>query len=409
MQIELRPITPDEYTAFMQANFTAFGVHATEDALARERPMVELDRTVAAFEDGRVVGTAGNITMELTLPGGARQPTAGVSWVAVLPTHRRHGILRQMLHALLEDARRHGEPVAALTASEGAIYGRFGFGVATSKMDVTLDRRHAAFLRPWTLSGRLRLVDHDEIFAALPGFYERSQRLRPGAISRNSGWWQAYLANPAPTRQEEGPRYNVVYESPAGEVEGAALYRIASKWEEGIASSTVTAYDFYAATTEARAALWQYLVNLDLVETVRAVSRPLDEPLRWMLADPRHLRVSRLVDDLWLRLLDVPTALAARRYAAGDRLVFEVTDAFRPESAGRYELVATQEGAECKRTTDEPDLTLDVADLAAAYLGGARFTTLTQAGRISVRTPGAFRRADALFDTGLLPYCATPF
>jgi predicted acetyltransferase len=409
MQIELRPITPDEYTAFMQANFAAFGEHLSEDLLARERLMLEFDRSVAAYDGGRIVGTAGNITMDLTLPGGARLPMAGVSWVSVLPTHRRHGILRQMMQALLEDARSHGEPLAALTASESSIYNRFGFGIATSKMDLILDRRNAALLRPAASSGPLRLVDHDEILKILPGLYERSRRLRPGALSRNAGWWQSYLANPAPTRQSDGPRHNVVYESPSGEIEGAALYRIANTWEEGLASGVLTVYDFYDATAEARAALWQYLLSLDLVQTVRVVNRPLDEPLRWMLAEPRRLRVTRLMDDLWLSLLDVPAALAARRYAASDRLVFEVTDAFWPESAGRYELAASQEGADCKRTTAEPDLTLDAATLGAAYLGGVRFTTLAEAGRVSASTPGAYRRADALFDTGGVPYAATPF
>jgi predicted acetyltransferase len=409
MQIELRPITADEYTAFMQANFMAFGVHPSDDALARERLMIEFDRTVAAFDGRSIVGTAGNITMELTLPGGAHLPTAGVSWVSVLPTHRRQGILRQMMQALLEDARSRGEPTAALTASESSIYGRFGFGIAASKMDVTLDRRNAAFLRSATTSGSLRLVDHEEILTILPDLYERSRRLRPGAVSRNDGWWRSYLLNPAPTQQDEGPRYNVVYESPSGEIEGAALYRISETWKDGVAAAVLTVYDFYDATAEARTALWHYLFGVDLVQTVRAVKRPLDEPLRWMLADSRRLRVSRLTDDLWLNLLDVPTALAARRYAADDRLVLEVTDTYWPERAGRYELVATLDGAECKRTTRKPDFTLDAATLGAAYLGGVRFTTLEEAGRVSAATPGACRRADALFDTGIVPYSGTSF
>ncbi|HEV8191448.1 MAG TPA: GNAT family N-acetyltransferase [Ktedonobacterales bacterium] len=409
MQIELSPITPDEYTAFMQANFAAFGEHPSDDALSRERLMIEFERTVAAYDGGRIVGTAGNMSMELTLPGGAHLPTAGLSWVSVLPTHRRQGILRQMMQALLEDARNHGEPIAALMASESSIYGRFGFGIATSKMDVTLDRRKATFLRSVRPSGSLRLVDHEEIFAILPNLYERSRRLRPGALSRSAGWWQSYLANPPDTRQNEGPRYNVVYESPSGDVEGAALYRIANTWEEGLASGILTVYDFYDATAKARAVLWQYLLSLDLVQTVHAVNRPLDEPLRWMLEEPRLLRTSRVTDNLWLNLLDVSAALAARRYAASDRLIFEVTDAFWAGSAGRNELVASPEGAECKRTTAEPDLALDAAALGAAYLGGVHFTTLADAGRIFERTPGACRRADAIFDTGVVPYCATPF
>jgi predicted acetyltransferase len=188
-------------------------------------------------------------------------------------------------------------------------------------------------------------------------------------------------------------------------------YRVKQEWTNAVPQHTVMLMgsQFVALDRVARAALWRYCLNLDLTQTVRAVGFPVDEPLRWMLADSRRLRVTSLRDDLWVRLLDIPAALSARRYLASGRVVFAVADAFLPENVGCYELVGGSEGAECRRTTGEADLALDVADLGAAYLGGVRFSTLAQAGRVEERTSGALARADTLFASDPAPYCATPF
>jgi predicted acetyltransferase len=206
-------------------------------------------------------------------------------------------------------------------------------------------------------------------------------------------------------------RFHVVYEAPGGEVEGIAAYRVKQDWEDGLTRSSVRilSSQFVALTPVARVALWRYLLNLDLIQSVRGVGFAVDEPLRWMLVDPRRMKPTALRDDLWVRLLDIPASLAARKYSATGRVVFEVADTFCPETAGRYELEAGPEGAECRRTTREADLALDVADLGAAYLGGVRFDTLWQAGRIEEHTTGAAARADALFRSDPAPHCGTPF
>jgi predicted acetyltransferase len=200
-----------------------------------------------------------------------------------------------------------------------------------------------------------------------------------------------------------------MYRSSSGDIEGAVLYRIKQQRKDGLSTSTLLVNPLIAVTPEASAALWRFCLDIDLVRTIRATNRPVDELLRWMLADPRRLRTTALLDDLWLRLIDIPAALSARRYTASDRLVLQVSDPFCPENGGRYVLDAGPDGAECRSTTAEADLALDVADLGAAYLGGVRLRTLARAGRVVECAAGAVERASALFASDPPPWCATPF
>jgi predicted acetyltransferase len=205
----------------------------------------------------------------------------------------------------------------------------------------------------------------------------------------------------------------VSYVSAFGSVDGASHYRIKPSWDQGVPAHTLEVSELLAASPAAYSELWRYLLSVDLVHTIRVVRRPVDEPIRWLLADPRRLRLSRLTDDLWVRLLDVEAALVARGYRSHDRLSFDVADGFRPEVAGRYQLEAGPEGAECRRIPAEPgthaDLSLDISDLGSTYLGGVSFSTLARAGRVIEETPGALARADLLFATDRAPYCGTPF
>lgn len=409
MELDIRPITPEEFPAFIRTNEAAFGHVSSEEEIERWRSLFEIDRTLAVFDEGRIVGTAGAFSFELTLPGQRLLPVAGVTAVGVLPTHRRRGILRALMRRQIDDVRQRGESVAILTASESTIYGRFGYGLATSVIHVEIDRRHTAFARRWDFAGRFDLIDYEQAIAVLPMLYDRSRRLQPGAVARTPQHWKVYLQLPAAISDGAGPRFYVTYRTSAGQVEGIAHYRIKPQWQDGIASSTLLLRELIAQTPEAHAALWHYCLNVDLVQTIEADRRPVDEPLRWLLADPRRLRVTSLVDDLWVRLIDVPAALAARRYGTSDRLVIEVSDAFCPENAGRYELEGGPDGAACRSTAAPPDLALDVAALGAAYLGGVRFKTLAWAERVRELTPQALERADKLFASEAVPWCGTPF
>jgi predicted acetyltransferase len=190
---------------------------------------------------------------------------------------------------------------------------------------------------------------------------------------------------------------------------GYASYRLRNlDWDAaGLANGVLEIHDLIADGPVARAALWRFCLNVDLVSTVRALSCPLEEPLRWMLAEPRRLRTTRLSDWLWVRLVDVAAALAGRRYTTPGSIVFEVVDGFA-DQGGRYALEGGPEGADCRPTTADADLVLSAADLGAAYLGGVGFETLRRAGRVEA-TAGAAARADAMFAIQPGPYCATEF
>lgn len=413
MPFEIRPVSSDELIAYAHAGEAAFGYRPTEQDIARNRSVFEADRSLAAFDGGQIVATAGAYSFDLTLPGGTSLPVPGVTWVGVLPSHRRRGILRAMMDRQLGDVRARGEALAILNASESTIYGHFGYGIASSALTWELDTRHAAFLRPPESTGRVRLIEHERaLHEVFPALYDRVRRAQPGALSRTPAYWGALLDAPDTPVDGAGPRFYIAYESGEsgdGQVDGIAQYRLKRQWEMGLPASVLQVRDLFAATPAAYTALWRFLLDHDLVQTVRALGRPVDEPLRWLLTDSRRLRMLAVNDDLWVRLLDIPAALGARRYATPGAVVFAVADALRPENAGRYALDGGPEGAECRLTTAEADLALDVADLGAAYLGGVSFGTLARAARVEERTPGALARADALFASDPAPWCGTPF
>jgi predicted acetyltransferase len=395
---------------FIRVDGAAYSSPQTDEEIESVRGSFEFDRSLVAIEDGRFIGSATAMSFELTLPGYTTIPVAGVTWVAVLPTHRRRGILTALMRRQLEDVRARGEALAVLTASESLIYRRFGYGAATSVMYTEIEKGHSAFLSPVNHSGRFRFVAHTKaVSEILPPLYDAARHACVGELSRTAAkWWGQYRLANAPGAGF-GPHLFVVYESDAGRLDGAVIYRANLEWTNGVPDGTLEIIELIARTSEAYAALWRYCLDVDLVARIRGRHRPIDEPLRWMLADSRRLRVTHLADNLWVRLLDIPTALSTRRYAMAGRLTIEVADAFLPDLAGRYTLEASLDGSTCARSDHPADLSLDVAALGATYLGGVSFTTLAQAGLIFEQTPGALARADALFAACPAPFCSTRF
>jgi predicted acetyltransferase len=409
MDIDIRPITPEQGDQFSDVLATAFGETLSEEERADHDRWFEYDRSIAAFDGDRMVGTGGAYSMDLTLPGLTTIPIGGLTAISVLPTHRRRGILRSMIAYHFEEVERRGELVSALGASESVIYGRFGYGMATTFADYEIDPRRGQFLRPVASRGRLRLLEPEETAKIVPPLYDRYRRGQPGELSRPQMWWDVYARDPEWSRQGASRHYDVVYESGPGRVDGWVSYRIESRWPNGLAANIVKVRMLVGLTVEAEAALWRYLLDLDLAGTIKLIDRPADDPIRWRLADPRRLRVTEVGDQLWVRLLDLPGALAARRYAVDDALVLEVSDALRPRNQGRFRLEGGPDGATCEPTTAEPDLALDVADAGAAYLGGASLVSLARAERVAERTPGALLRADRMFAASPPPICTTHF
>jgi predicted acetyltransferase len=404
MDFELRPVSTAELPAYLRTNAAGFGLAV--ERTRRHMAEWELERTLAAFDGERIVAGSRNYSLELTLPGGAVIPAAGVSDVSVLPTHRRRGLLRTMMDRLLDDADAHDEPVAMLTASEGGIYGRFGFGVSIRTSTVEVDTAAVEFLgdRP---TGTLRMLELDEARALEPEVFERARRVQPGAVSRFDPWWidEQFHA-------DFGVRFDVAYEAEGGTVDGYLTYGLRSQGTMHGPAYRLIFRELTAVTPDAAQALWRYACEVDLVRTVVALNAPLDFAAGWTLRSPRAARQTDVRDFLWTRLLDVPAALGARAYSAPGTLVFEVHDGLRPggRADGRFALdAAAGGGATVTAVSSEPDFVLDVATLSAAWLGGVRFSTLLRAGRVDELTPGATQRADAMFVSSPEPAALTWF
>ncbi len=312
-----------------------------------------------------------------------------------------------MMRRQLDDMHQRGEPLAALYASEAPIYGRFGYGLATYMAEIEIPRSHAAFLEPRSIAGRVVMVDVPAAVDAFTQVWSQAQPTQPGMLTLDARWWRNQLADLESTRQGFSPQYRVVYEL-EGKPAGFALYRIKMDWDATGPIGVLRVEHLIAASADAYAALWRYVLEVDLIARVTAEGRSVDEPLRFLLADSRQPK-TRVDDGIWLRLVDVAKALAGRRYATEGRLVLRVRDAFAPWNDGHYELNGGPTNAACEQCTDDPDLELSAADLAGVYLGGNRFHTLHEAGRIQELHRGALSRADAMFATDRAPWCPSHF
>ncbi len=403
MDVEYRPIALDEFDAFLRAGIVAFG----QEPLAPETPLgfavSELDRTRAAFFGDELVGSARNYSFELTLPGGAVVPAAGVSWIAVLHSHRRRGVLRGMMAALDDDAVAHGDAVSILTASEGGIYGRFGYGAATWRTHLHVDRAHAAFVSAPPDGGQFHYLSRAEALERFPAVFARAMPLRSGMVSRPDAWWEESLFNFAPPSKAS---FFVLHEADDGTPDGFLTYEISGDFAEGINRKTLRVLDMVALTSDVRALLWQFAFSVDLVETVSASQIAPDDPLRFLLTDLRRFRVDAVNDHLWLKVIDVERALAARRYATTECVVLEIHDG---STVTRVELDGAPDRAQCRTTKASPDLVMGISQLGSIYLGGVRSEQLAAAGRVDEQTPGALARVDAMFASYPSPHCCTWF
>jgi predicted acetyltransferase len=408
MDITLRSATQDELPAFSRAVATAFGSIGTDAEVSEWVLGLEADRTIAAFDGDTMVGTAGAFTFELTVPGGALVPAAGITVVGVHPTHRRQGLLRRMMDMQLDDVAARGEPLAVLNASESVIYSRFGYGLATFITHWTMRTEGTVLTSPSRAEGRIRLVEPKDASTIVPALYDAARKRSVGEVTRGPDVWQHFFGD---RPDGKGPRkvFTAIHESNDGQPDGFARYRVQEDWSNGIATHTIEVDDLYALDDEVDAALWQFLLDIDLVATIKARSRPVDEPLRFRLADPRRLVTTQVTDHLWVRVLDPAVALASRTYTGDDRIVVGLTDAFRPANDGRWAITPTDEGATVERTETAPDLSLGVSDLGSLYLGGVSATTLARAGRVTEHTRGALARADRLFGVQPAPCCLTHF
>lgn len=399
---------PERFRDALDACAAGFGAPRwKDDGVERERTVWEPDRVFAMEEGGAYVGTATAYSFEMTVPGGDRVAAAGVAQVAVLPTHRRRGVLREVMAALLAQAVERGEPYALLNASESGIYGRFGFGGADRVQRIELDTDHVEFAVP-VAPGSVRLIDARAAAGVLADLYERWGRRRPGSVGRTEAWW-ALMLEEAPSWRGGGDPFVAVHHDASGAPDGYATYRSIEEWQRGHPRGRIEVRELEGATPDVEAALWRFLCDIDLRTRVVAQYRPLDDPLPWRLTQPRRAWITDFSDLLWVRPLDVARVLGGRRYAVEDALVLEVLDPFRPDQAGTYRVEGGPDGAECLRVDRPADLRLDVSVLGSVSLGGIDAGELGAAGRLTELTPGAVARADRFFRWRPAPFCSTTF
>ncbi len=379
----LRDITDDDWPGVALLAATSYGAFWRPETFAAWRTLMPPRGSVIVSDGDDVVGMAHYVDLRLTVPGGAILPTAGITWVGVAPTHRRRGLLRAMyteLHQRFADA---GYPIAGLTATEGGIYGRFGYGPATVETELTLDRRFARFHRDAIDPGGVRIVRPREHRDELAAIYDRFRRITPGGLERPLPLWDDLLADWEDSRRGGTPWYCFLHP------DGYLLYRSHGR------PRTVRVEEFTAVTPESHVALWRALIGLDLVEAISISSHPAD-PLPHLLDNPRLVRTTGSEDGLWLRIMDVASALRARRYFLDLDTVIEVDDGFRSDG-GRFALEIRDGQARCVRTDAPAEFVMDLDVLGSLYLGVQRATTLAAANRIRGGTPASLTLLDAAF------------
>lgn len=407
-EIEIRELRPDALEDWLRALEIPFGSELHEKDLESFTNVVDPTRSLAAYDGDAIVGTSSAFRFDMTIPGG-ELPTAGVTMVGVLPTHRRRGVLTGMMRTELHDIHSWGEPLAALWASEGSIYGRYGYGLATKQASIDVERDRAVFLTKTEPIGRVRLLTIDEALKAFPPVYDRIRKQTPGMMSRTEAFWRfEHLRDEEHMRHGSGPLFCCLLEID-GRAEGFCLYRIESRWEH-VPKSVVHVGQALATGDRATRELWNFLFGIDLVERVRTrfSALPLDHPLFMALGEPRRLQF-RVADGLWVRIIDLREALTRRGYAQSGRLVIEVRDEICPWNTGTWRLEASPSGGRVIETTDPPDIALDIRELGSAYLGGVSFGEMRRAGLITENRDGAAFEADGLFRTERQPCCPEIF
>ncbi|MGW4410656.1 GNAT family N-acetyltransferase [Nonomuraea sp. NPDC004702] len=391
----LRTIHAHELDAWARMITTTYGQDWYEGGLRNAATSIEPERTIAACDGPEIVGGASIYGRVMTVPGAA-VPVAGITLVAVLPTHRRRGILTAMMRKQLTDLYESGgEPIIALNAAEATIYGRFGYGVASHVAEIQADKKLMA-LRPGTDlgDGTIRLLARQDARPLLEKVYDTARRGAVGWVDRTEKFWQARLADGERVRGGGTELRFAVHTEPGGEATGYVLYR--SK------PGLVQVIEVAATTRQSYAALWRFLIDLD-AHAGLTYDGAVDEPLTHLLTDPRAARTTT-IDNLWVRLVDVDRALAARRYSTPLDLVLEVQDPFCPWNAGRHRLRADGDSVTCERTRAQADLRLTSAELGAAYLGGTTLSSLAAAGRVEELRPGAVTAASLAFRGERAPF-----
>ena len=365
-------------------------------APGRITKLLEPGRTLGAFADGQLVGTADAVTGGLTLPGGAVVGHAAVTHIGVLPSFTRKGIATELVRHQLRDITARGEVVATLRASEATIYERYGYGVASSSQSVEVKTARAALRPEVGTGGAVRLIEATHAWDVLPRIYAENRSSRPGTLDRSEVWWQGLRLR---TQSSSGASYVAVHGEPGSE-SGFARYRPIDTETWFVSDQrTIVVEDFFAPTIEAYLGLLRFLLGLDLIDRVIFWMLPLDDPLPWLLVDRRAARVTAVHDETWLRIIDAEKALSARRYEGDGTVTIAVNDQLLPKNSTSFTIA----GGGAEPTDRRPELHVGIEGLAAVLLGGATWRSLAAGGLVRA-DPAALTVADRLFAVRGAPY-----
>lgn len=397
MAIELRAAAADDLEDIARVDARAFGNTPSAGELDELREFLDLSRFTIATDGAELVAVAGSFAMDMTLPGGVAVPCTAVTWVSVAATHRRQGILRRLMDALHRQGHELGEPLSALGASEGGIYGRFGYGVASTSRSITIDARRARLRPDITIpAGAVRFVEGAAARDHMRVVFDAARRLRPTEVSRDERWWDRLTDNWVRPEGAASPMYFLAHP------EGYAAYRIEPQWNDGRPAHRLVLRELHALGPDAHRALWATLLAVDLVGPITTSALPLDDPLPDLLTDARVIATTNWLDDVWVRPADPVVALAARTYGTDDGFTVAV-------DGRRLRVEGGPAGATCRPVRTRPDLELGCAALGSLLLGGTRLGPLVAAGLVTARSDAVLRQADRFFLGDRAPHCQTRF
>jgi len=406
--ITFRPVTDDEYPAFVRALIEGFSDDVPDDEfVGLIKATLPPERTLAAFEGDEIVGTFGGYHLDLTIPGG-HLPMEGTTVVTVFPTHRRMGLMSEMMARHLDNAVANGYPVAGLWASGSGIYGRYGYGIASWAQSVTMQGRDIVF-RDGVEIDRVRRISIEDAHLVVPPVFDRVLGETPGMFARSADWWKAEVLADADWMKRGRTSKRIVVHDGPDESDGYAIYRQKhGESDDGHDNGTVHVVEIIASTERAHTALWSYLTNIDGCPNVKRWNSRIDDPLAMKVVEPRRIKQEARFDSLWIVILDVVVALEARSYEQDGAVRFTITDSFRPDVQGSYELVIENGSGSCSRIDDDGDFEIDIDVLGALYLGGADAHAYAAAARIRGDVE-AIHRLHELFHTARAPWCNQVF
>jgi predicted acetyltransferase len=401
---QIGPVSPEDLGEFLRATGVPFAYDPTDEQLAEGADFWDPAWLTAARDGGRIVGTFGSFPFRMRVPGGELVATAGTTIVTVLPTHRRRGILTELMRGHLASALERGEVMASLWASEATIYGRFGYGIAAEDVGYRMQRHRAALIDPPDITGTTRLVDPDTAAEVFPPIFEAAHRDRPGTFLRTDTWWRRRLLRDAEWNRRGHTSQRLVVVEREGLPVGYTRWRTKAT-DDGLdlVVSEVTGID-----ADAERALWQFVLSVDLVTSIKVSHRPVDDGFPWLLRD-RRAAEREIGDSLWVRPLDVVRCLTARRYAGpDDDVVLRVEDPFGPTGSRTWQVAVRDGSAEVQPTDRSADATLDIGTLGSLLMGGMGPMGLHRAGRIDASADDAFRVA-RLFNWPIAPWVPEVF